>query len=239
MIGRTKKFNLLEFLANKGKDNGNQDGIRIPSLKELSKSSGVSIASLREQLEIAKTLGLVRVRPKVGIQKLPYSFGPAVSQSLNYALMVDRKHFEDFADLRRHVEADYWHIAVELLTIEDKNELKEILANAQAKLELSIPEIPHEEHRELHLVIFRRINNPFVTGILEAYWDAYESIGLGIIKEFDYLKNVWKYHEKIVNAICSNQFDLGYKEFLEHMDMIQLHPQLKYIVNSKNRRDNV
>jgi DNA-binding FadR family transcriptional regulator len=234
MIGRRKTFDFLEYIANKRGENGNNEPVRIPPLSELSKSFGVSIASLREQLEIAKTLGLVEVRPKTGIKKREYSFAPAVYHSLQYAMMVDKNYFDEFSDLRRHVEADYWHIAVEKLTDADKEMLKEIVVQAEIKLNKATPEIPHAEHRNLHLSIYKRIENPFVTGIFEAYWNAYEDIGLGIIKEFDYLKKVWKYHKQIVSAIYDNKFDLGYKVLLEHMDMIQLHPQLKYIIQSTN-----
>ena len=37
--------------------------------------------------------------------------------------------------------------------------------------------IPHKEHREFHTAIYRHLNNPFVLGILDAYWDAYEFVG--------------------------------------------------------------
>lgn len=229
MFSRSKQFNFLEYLANEKGNNSNNMPIRIPPLTELSKTFGVSIASLREQLEIAKTLGLVEVRPKTGIQKLSYSFTPAVYHSLQYALQVNKSHFQEFADLRRHIEADYWHNAVEKLTVDDKDELNQIINQANIKLLTEIPEIPHKEHRDLHLTIFKRLKNPFVIGILEAYWNSYEDIGLGIIKEFDYLKRVWNYHAQIVDAICKDDFELGYKLLLEHMDMIQLHPQLKYL----------
>ena len=57
------------------------EGDRLPPLSELSQQLGVSIASLREQLEVARTLGVVEVRPKVGIRRLPYRFKPAVLTS--------------------------------------------------------------------------------------------------------------------------------------------------------------
>ena len=46
---------------------------RLPSLNALSAELGVSVARLREQLEVAKALGLVEVRPRTGIRRLPYS----------------------------------------------------------------------------------------------------------------------------------------------------------------------
>ena len=37
---------------------------------------GVSPAAVREQLEVARRLGLVEVKPKVGIQPLDFADGP-------------------------------------------------------------------------------------------------------------------------------------------------------------------
>jgi len=145
----------------------------LPSLTALSQELGVSVASLREQLEVARALGLVDVRPRTGMRRLPYSFLPAVRQSLTYALARDKENFEFFADLRQHIEIAYWHEAAGKLTGEDHQKLSELIDQAWEKLRGNPVQIPHNEHRELHLTIYRRLANPFVLGILEAYWAAY------------------------------------------------------------------
>jgi DNA-binding FadR family transcriptional regulator len=192
----------------------------LPALTALSTELGVSVASLREQLEVARALGLVEVKPRTGIRRQPYTFLPAVRQSLTYAIALDKDHFIAFADLRRHVETAYWHEAVKLLTPEDRAALKSLVARAWDKLRGSPIEIPHPEHRELHLTIYRRLDNPFVTGILLAYWDAYESVGLNVFTDYKYLTEVWTYHQKMVDSICENDFDAGYKALAEHSDLI-------------------
>lgn len=192
----------------------------LPSLKKLSEELGVSVASLREQLEVARSLGLVEVRPRTGMRRKPYSFAPAVRQSLDYAIAVDKDHFLAFADLRQHIETAYWHEAVKTLTPEDHEILKQLLSRAWDKLHGSPIEIPHPEHRELHLTIYRRLDNPFVAGLLQSYWDAYEAVGLNFFTDYDYLTQVWTYHQKMVDAICTNDADAGYKALTEHTDLI-------------------
>ena len=205
----------LRYLANHEEvENG------LPSLKKLSEELGVSVASLREQLEVARSLGLVEVKPRTGMRRKPYSFAPAVRQSLDYAITLDRDHFLAFADLRQHIERAYWHQAVKTLTSEDHEILKQLLTRAWDKLHGSPIEIPHPEHRELHLTIYRRLNNPFVTGLLQSYWDAYETVGLNFFTDYDYLTQVWTYHQKMVDAICINDADAGYKALTEHTDLI-------------------
>lgn len=206
----------LRYLAQHGDANGQQ----LPALNELSRELGVSIASLREQLEVARALGLVEVRPRTGTKRLPYSFTPAVRQSLGYAITSDKNNFEAFADLRQHVEIAYWYEAVKLLTPEDHDSLRNLVTRAWEKLRGNPIQIPHEEHRELHLGIYRRLNNPFVTGLLEAYWGAYEAVGFNFYTDLNYLEEVWRYHQKMVDSICNQDFDSGYKALNDHTDLI-------------------
>jgi DNA-binding FadR family transcriptional regulator len=198
------------------------DGERLPSLAELSNQLGVSIASLREQMEVARALGLVKVQPKRGIHRQPYQFTPAVLKSLSYASVIDPAYFfHAFADLRTHVEASYWHEAVDSLTPQDHLWLRDLIAQAMVKLEGQPIQIPHAEHRELHLTIYRRLNNPFVIGILEAYWEAYEAVGLNLYNDISYLKTVWEYHRQMVEAICRGDVSAGYHALIEHTDLLQ------------------
>lgn len=193
---------------------------KLPPLTELSRELGVGVAALREQLEVARSLGLVEVKPRTGMRRKPYSFAPAVLRSLDYAIVLNRDHFLAFADLRQHVETAYWHEAVKLLTPEDHEALKELLARAWEKLRGNPIEIPHPEHRELHLAIYRRLGNPFVTGLLQSYWDAYETVGLNFFTDYNYLTQVWTYHQQMVDSICSNDVEAGYKALTEHTDLI-------------------
>jgi DNA-binding FadR family transcriptional regulator len=219
------RFNseFLRYLASLS--NSNDDSIvQLPSLNEISQELGVSVASLREQLEAAKALGFVDVRPRTGIRRLPFSFFPAVRQALSYAMDLDAGYFYLFADLRNHIEAAYWSEAVIQLTPEDHQELLDLMARAWSKLRSQQVEIPHTEHRLLHLTIFRRLDNPFVLGILEAYWEAYVAVGLNLFADYDYLQQVWEYHQKMVDCICAGEYEKGYQALVEHRDLLHHRP---------------
>jgi DNA-binding FadR family transcriptional regulator len=197
----------------------------LPSLNDLSRELGVSLASLREQLEVARALGFVEVKPRLGTRRRVYSFTPAIRQSLGYALALDDTHFRKYSELRNHVEAAFWYEAVEKLTSEDKGELQILITHAWEKLRRSPIQVPHEEHRNLHLTIFNRLENPFVTGILEAYWDAYEAVGLNVFAGgYDYLQEVWQYHQEMVEAICNGNYKAGYEALVKHTDLLYHRP---------------
>ncbi len=221
---------LLEYII----ANDLQAGDRLPPLEELSAELQISIGKLREQLEVARTLGLVEVKPRTGIRVSPFSFLPAVRFSLLYALAQNRKLFDAFSELRNHIEFAFFHEAVSLLTDEDSAHLKSLIEQAFAKLEEHPPRIPHEEHRELHLTIYRRLDNPFVKGLLEAYWDGYEAEGLSVFSDYDYLHEVWTYHEGIVNAIVAGDVDEAYRLLVQHTKLLQKRPKARTLRSRVN-----
>jgi DNA-binding FadR family transcriptional regulator len=207
----------LRYLAQHEEVNGQ----RLPALNKLSDELGVSIASLREQLEVARAMGLVEVKPRTGMKRLPYSFAPAVRQSLRYALILSNENFRKYSELRNHIESAYWHEAVRLLKDDDKQELQKLLECAKEKLNGNPIQVPHEEHRKLHMTIYQRLENPFVRGLLEAYWDAYEAVGLNVFTGgLSYLEEVWEYHAQMVDAIWKNDYEAGYQALIQHTDLL-------------------
>ena len=214
LSGRLSRF--LDYLA----EQVGQGEESLPSLSDLSAELGVSISTLREELEVARALGLVEVKPRTGIKPLPYTFTPAVAKSLAYSVSVDRQYFRQFSDLRNHVEASYWYQAVSNLTPEDIKSLQEIITTAFQKMNADPIQIPHTEHRELHLMIYSRLENPYVKGILEAYWEVYEAVGLSVYEDRQYLERVWNYHQQMVEGIVQGDFLAGYQALIAHMDLL-------------------
>jgi DNA-binding FadR family transcriptional regulator len=193
---------------------------RIPPLADLSHELGINIARLREQMEVARVMGLIEVKPRTGIKRLNYKFSPAVVKSLEYALTINPAFYKQYSDLRRNIESSFWLQAVSQLTETDISELRAITVRAGEKLH-SIPiQIPHPEHRSLHLTFYRRLDNPFVTGLLEAYWDVYEKFGLDIYTDLIYQERVWDYHTRIVTSICNQKYQDGHTLLIEHMNLI-------------------
>ncbi len=223
MLRERLSFDISEFLhylASHQEANGG-----LPPLSDLAAELGISVAALREQLEVARALGLVEVRPRTGTRRLSYTFMPAVRQSLRYALALNDGYFQKFSELRNHLEAAYWNEAAGKLTAEDKGELKTLIARATEKLRNNPVQVPHEEHRKLHLLIYSRLNNPFVAGILEAYWDAYEAVGLNMYAgSIDYLHEVWGYHARMVESICNGNYEAGRQALIEHIDLLAQRP---------------
>lgn len=216
MLRNSVNSELLLYLI----DGELKPGARLPALTELSEELGVSVGKLREQLEVARQLGFVSVRPRLGTRREPFSFYPAVQTSLMFGLATGEANFAQFSQLRQTLEANMWHPAVAELQDEDLQQLHKLLARAKDKLHGSPVHIPNGEHRDLHLTIFSRLNNPFVQALLQAYWDAYEATELTRFADYQYWLDVWSYHEQIVEAICGGEFERGRQILIEHFQLL-------------------
>lgn len=193
---------------------------KLPSLQDISKEIGISVGKLREQLEVARTLGIVSVRPRRGTIRLPYDFAPAVQASLSFGLETEAATFNQFNQLRRAIETQFWNEAVQLLTDEDKAVLKDIVSQAWNRINGTPRHIPTREHRQFHLKIFSRLDNPFVQGLLDAYWAAYADSQITRLMGYEYWVQVWEYHGRITDALVANQFAEGCDLLIEHFDLL-------------------
>jgi DNA-binding FadR family transcriptional regulator len=207
---------ILEYIV----ANDLEPGDRLPTLSELSQELGLSVGKLREDLEVVRHMGVVSVRPRLGIRREAYDFYPVVHSSLLFGLSTGEATFKQYSQLRQSIEANMWDQAVNCLTPKDKMELEEIVLQAWDKLKGSRVHIPNDEHRELHLSLFKRLDNPFVDGLLRAYWDAYFETELSRYADYQYWIEVWAYHQRIVEAVCDDDIDNGRQLLIEHFQLL-------------------
>ncbi|HMK08178.1 MAG TPA: FCD domain-containing protein [Anaerolineales bacterium] len=208
---------LLDYIAQEA----SQPGARVPPISELSEALGISPSKLREQLEVARALGIVDVRPKTGIRTRDVSYLPPLRLGLLSVLAREPARFEEIRSLRTTLEAAYWKEAVALLLPEDLDRLERLVAQAWEKLRGAPIQIPHAEHRALHLTVFARLPNLLVRALLEAYWEAYEAVGLSLYADYAYLHEVWTYHESMVAAIRRGDPEAGLQALVRHTGLLR------------------
>ena len=199
-------------------------GDRLPALSEIGDGMGVSVGKLREQLAVARGMGVVSVRPRLGIQREPFNFAESALPAVLFSLATGEATFAHLSRLRQAIEISFWDEAVVRLTPEDKRTLGRLVDDAWAKLRGDPIHIPNGEHRQLHMTIFSRLDNPFVQGLLVAYWDAYEASELTRFMRYRYWIEVWNYHERIVEALCANDFECGRRLLDEHFSLLPTEP---------------
>ena len=126
----TRNASFLNYLVQKQL----KPGEKLPKLRDISNELGISVGKLREQLEMARHLGLVSARPRVGIQREPFDFSAVIRDAVLFSLATDEGSFAQFSQLRQSIEVSLWPDAVKQLTDEDKDELKLLIEQAWQKL---------------------------------------------------------------------------------------------------------
>jgi DNA-binding FadR family transcriptional regulator len=202
-------------------ENGYQAGDDLPTIQQLSHEMNVSVSKVRETLEVARALGVVEIKPGRGIRVQDFTFSRVVTLSALYAIGQDGTYFEKLRQIRNALEVSFWHEAVTQLTPRDVAHLSNIVKQAQSDLSRDPIQVPTQEHRNLHMTIFQHVDNPFVIGVLQAYWDAYDAFSPNLHVSLDYLHEVWDYHRRIVDAITAETYDEGRELLIEHMNLIR------------------
>lgn len=193
---------------------------KLPPMDELAQALGMSRGKLREDLIVAQAYGVVEMRPGDGTYVRPLDFYTVMRTLVLYSTACDWENFDHFYKLRVQVEIGFWDEATANLTEEDKQELLEVVERAEQKLKGSPAEIPHREHRNLHLLMFRRLENGFVQGLLKTYWDAYEAVGLHRYFDLSYYESMWANHRAIVEALVNGQTEKGQEILVRHFTLL-------------------
>lgn len=215
-------YSIFRYIVDEGHGTRNEAGeIKLPPMNELADKLGFSRGKLREELIAAQAYGIVEMRPGDGTYVLSFDFYTAVRTLVLYGLALDKGNFDRFYQLRVELENAFWERAARSLQREDIDELERILERAERKLKGSPVEIPYREHREFHLRIFDRLDNDFVKGLLRAYWDAYEAVGLHRYFDLRYYEAMWASHRAIVEAIAAGQYEQGKQVLSQHFTLLQ------------------
>lgn len=193
---------------------------RIPPLNQLSKQLGISIATLREQLEVARSLGIVEVKPKIGIRKLPFDFSASLKPGFTYAIQNGCLSYSKLADLRKHLETAYFVEAAQTLDLLTLDRLDYLVKTSIQTIKLNPGRVPVQEHREFHTLIYKHLQNQYLDGILDSFWEVYHLSGLEVYPDFTYTEKVWQYHARIVDQLRKRDFSSGLSLLVEHMDLL-------------------
>jgi DNA-binding FadR family transcriptional regulator len=212
---------LLQYIVDQGlRAEEEEASLKLLPMGELCQELGVSRGKAREELIAAQAWGVVEMRPGDGTYVRPLDFYTPIRTLLLYGVMLDKENFSRYYELRVKLEVAFWDSATCGLTSDDLEELGRIVESAEKKLGGHPVEIPHWEHRQFHLRIFARLDNEFVLGLLRAYWDAYEAVGLHMYFDYRYYEDMWSSHRAMLNSIVVGQYDEGREALIQHFGLL-------------------
>ena len=161
---------------------GYRPGDRLPSIQELTDDAHLDMSAnkVREQLEVARMMGWVEVRSKRGTRIKEYAFTPAVRLSALYAMACGER-FESFASLAQPCRSGLLERSLRACSrMPTWTDMQACHRQRRSKAALAvrstspIPNIASFHHERYS----RHLDNTFVLGILEAYWDLYEEVAV-------------------------------------------------------------
>lgn len=224
-------FSILNLIVEKGL----QPGDKVPTIQQISAGSGISVSRVREALEVARVMGLVEIRPGRGTLVSAPQLSESVKLMASYLIGLDEKYFFSLRDLRNALEAHYWEEAVRALDQKQISHLRGLICTAFTMLEKEPIQVPVREHRDFHLAIYAGVDNIFVQGILEAFWDIYDAFGYSLYQDLEYHRTVWSFHGQIMDAIADGEFERGRALHLQHMALIPTRSQPPINASRANR----
>jgi DNA-binding FadR family transcriptional regulator len=214
-------YYILQYIIDNDLQMGKGEEVKLPPMDELATEMGISRGKLREEMVVAQAYGAVEMRPGDGTYVRPFDFYTAIRTLVLYGTAYDWKNFDHLYRLRMQLEITFWEEAVQHLTPKDHEELREIIEQSEQKLQGAPVEIPHKGHRDFHLLIFRRLDNKFVQGLLKAYWDAYEAVGLHRYFDLSYYEKMWVSHRAIAEAIIAGRHMKGKDILTQHFTLLE------------------
>jgi DNA-binding FadR family transcriptional regulator len=214
-------YYILQYIVDNDLQMGEGEEIKLPPMDELATELGISRGKLREEMVVAQAYGAVEMRPGDGTYVRPFDFYTAIRTLVLYGTAYDWKNFDHLYRLRMQLEITFWEEAVQHLTPEDHAEIQKIVEQSEQKLQGTPVEIPHKGHRDFHLLIFRRLDNKFVQGLLKAYWDAYEAVGLHRYFDLSYYEKMWSSHRAIAEAILTGDHERGQQVLVQHFTLLE------------------
>ena len=221
MLQGVLPYTILQYIVDKELATPGSEPVKLPPMEDLAEELAISRGKLREEMVVMQAYGVVDMRPGDGTYVCPFDFYTAIRTLTLYSTACDWRNFDHLYRLRVQLEITFWQEAIQNLTREDKEELARIVDQAEHKLTGSPVEIPHKGHRDFHLLIFGRLDNKFVQGLLKAYWDAYEAVGLHRYFDLNYYQKMWSSHRAIAEAIISNQHKKGQEILVQHFTLLE------------------
>ena len=196
-------------------------GQKLPSETEISRQFNVSRQTIREALRILELSGFITIQRGV-------KGGPVIQDTVDVRisnLFVDgfkfkRISLEELTTVRFDVERAMLHHVFKNIDNIDIENLKENILKARKKLDKNV--IAFEENINFHKLLAKASKNYVYTIIVESIMAVVSDFRsrlevVGIARS----RLVTDYHEEILNAIITQEFDKAMKLFEEHLGEVR------------------
>jgi GntR family transcriptional repressor for pyruvate dehydrogenase complex len=195
-------------------------GDKILSAKELASELGISRQSIREAMNRAEVMGLIKVRQGEGSFILS-SFRESMKQPLAVIIEKEAERIFDFLEIRKVVEGWCAEKAALEATDEDLDGMHQLLE--EMKKIASKDKRWEELDVALHFAIATATHNVIAIHIMEAIEGCFSTFFKfrSAITSSEKMDVLWQHHNAIYKAIRRRDSFQAKKSIVDHLDFIE------------------
>ncbi len=173
-----------------------EPGECLPPQRELAKSLGVGMSTLREALQSLQTMGVLEMRHGSGtyVSNQPFTaYGKIIDVSVGLASM----DLEMFFEARGIIESGLAYLAAQHATDEQISKLFEILDGELEYIDEENNDLYHDLDLSFHRLVSEMANNQFLEQINDAIFKVLDML----FRILPLTKEGWKLHFAVAKAI--------------------------------------
>ena len=170
----------------------------MPGEMEVSALLGLSRPVVREAFSVLEAAGVLIVRKGSGRVLMPFSFRSVVNLLSSFAV-PHGKLLLDLLAVRQLMEGNMLPAAAAIMTNSDLDELERLVAAMEEKATRN--EYFGEEDRQFHALLYRRLDNEVLQGLLELFWAMYHELDIDALSHSQRLDETAAHHRRIVTAL--------------------------------------
>lgn len=180
-------------------DGALKPGEQLPAERDLAARLGVGRSSLREALKSLTLMGILEVRPGEGRFVRPTQT-PAFLKSLEFALLMGRRHTQELVEARFILEPEIAALAAERATPEDLDQLEATMQRMRAAV-LRDPERFVDSDVEFHVVLARAARNSVLFHVMQTIRELLHVWIDRVARMADNMPRTVEEHEGVLAAV--------------------------------------
>jgi len=173
-----------------------EPGECLPPQRQLAKSLGVGMSTLREALQSLQTMGVLEMRHGSGTYVTNHPFN-AYEKMLDASFGLMNMNLEVFFEARGIIECGLAYLAAEHATDEQVEKLFEILDGEVAYIDKEQSDYYHDLDLNFHQLISEIANNGFLAQINDTLFKVLDKL----FRIFPLTKEGWRLHMAVAEAI--------------------------------------
>lgn len=214
---------LIDFVKEEVQNGRLHPGDRLKTERELAVTLGISRNSVREGMRLLENMGILVSRQGSG-NYLSANFDETMSEMLSFMYFIKGMDEKQVTEFRWSLEDAALPLAIERITLEEKEELRETL--------LSLLEAQSEEEqiyfdKKLHHTIMHACRNDFIiasyealTGLMDTYIQSMRSLIIEKMKSRHELETA---HADLVLGVVDSDLSRARQGLESHFGFIHLY----------------